>query len=216
MTGVFRQTFPSYVAHIPNSVSVIPLSFQRHRHRRCPGAGGGAPCRGEGAEPLPRGVCPAQGTAPRASRLCGGYKASPPFRLPRLSRMARFCARKGAFRYNDRVVMESQAGIFRCRRCGACCRVPGYVRVSDEDVVALAGLLGMTPEAFAEEHTELSPGRTGLVLKGRPEAPCRFLTAGNLCRVHAARPRQCRDYPARWRSADIEAVCRAARSEEWI
>lgn len=126
------------------------------------------------------------------------------------------CARKGVFRYNGRVVMESQVGVFRCRRCGACCRVPGYVRVSDEDVVALAGLLGMTPEAFAEEHTELSPGRTGLVLKGRPEAPCRFLTAENLCRVHAARPRQCRDYPARWRSADIEAVCRAARSEEWI
>lgn len=110
--------------------------------------------------------------------------------------------------------MESRAEDFRCRRCGACCRVPGIVRVSDEDVDALAAALGMSPEAFVERHADLAPGRTGLALKGEPEAPCRFLAEDNLCRVHAARPKQCRDYPARWRSADIEAVCPAARSKK--
>lgn len=124
------------------------------------------------------------------------------------------CTGGGVFAIMAPSFMESQAKEFRCRRCGACCRVPGYVRVSDEDVEALAEALGLTLEAFVERHTDLSPGRTGLVLKGAPEAPCRFLTEGNLCRVHAARPRQCRDYPARWRSSDIEAVCLAARSEK--
>ncbi len=108
--------------------------------------------------------------------------------------------------------MSLGSGSFTCKRCGACCRVPGYVRVTEADVLALAQALEMTPEAFVEVWTELSPGRTGLVIKSAPEAPCPFLTEDNLCRVHVARPQQCRDYPERWRSEDIEAVC-AARKE---
>ena len=107
--------------------------------------------------------------------------------------------------------MESGSTAFVCRRCGACCRVPGYVRVSEADVDRLAAALGMAPEAFVAAHTDLSPSRSGLVLKGAPTGACRFLTAENECRVHAARPQQCRDYPARWRSAEIEAVCAARR-----
>ncbi len=80
--------------------------------------------------------------------------------------------------------------------------------------MALAAHLGMSPEAFVEAYTELTPSRSGLRLKGDLEAPCLFLTEANLCRVHGARPQQCRDYPARWRSAEIEAVCQAWRNEE--
>ncbi len=109
------------------------------------------------------------------------------------------------------MVADSEMG-FACQRCGACCRVPGYVRVSEADVEALAGALGMSVEAFIEGYTVLSPSRTGLVLKGEPEGACMFLTEENLCRVHEARPQQCRDYPERWRSEDIEAVCLARRS----
>lgn len=106
------------------------------------------------------------------------------------------------------------AARFTCQRCGACCRVPGYVRVTDEDCEALAALLGVSVEAFIAEETDLAPARTGLVLKGEPNAPCRFLTAENLCRVHSAAPKQCRDYPTRWRSEAIEAVCAANRREQ--
>jgi Fe-S-cluster containining protein len=107
--------------------------------------------------------------------------------------------------------MELASDVFVCQRCGACCRVPGFVRLTDEDVDALAGALGLSVDAFIEAYTDLSPTRSGLVLKGEPNAPCRFLTAENLCQVHMARPQQCRDYPERWRSADIEAVCLAER-----
>lgn len=106
---------------------------------------------------------------------------------------------------------ETQVQDFVCKRCGACCRVPGYVRVTEADADALAAALGLPVEQFLAEYTELSPSRTGLVLKSPPEAPCLFLTETNLCRVHAARPQQCRDYPSRWRSAEIEAVCQAVR-----
>lgn len=101
---------------------------------------------------------------------------------------------------------------FVCQCCGACCRVPGVVRVSDIDIERLATYLGLTSEAFIADYTELSPSRTGLVLKGDHSAPCMFLTPENQCQVHFARPQQCRDYPERWRSDDIEAVCKAQRT----
>jgi Fe-S-cluster containining protein len=103
---------------------------------------------------------------------------------------------------------------FVCQRCGACCRVPGYVRLTDADIDALSAALGLTVADFIEQYTDLSPTRSGLVLKGETDAPCQFLTAENLCRVHMARPQQCRDYPERWRSADIEAVCLAEQSRQ--
>ena len=119
--------------------------------------------------------------------------------------------RKGGFFATLIRVMELSSDTFVCQRCGACCRVPGYVRLTDEDVDALAAALGLSVEAFIEAYTELSPTRSGLVLKGDTNAPCRFLTEDNLCQVHVARPQQCRDYPERWRSAEIEAVCLAER-----
>jgi Fe-S-cluster containining protein len=85
--------------------------------------------------------------------------------------------------------------------------------LTDADVDALAADLAMSVEAFIEAYTDLSPTRSGLVLKGETTAPCQFLTEDNLCRVHRARPQQCRDYPERWRSAEIEAVCAAARTQ---
>lgn len=88
--------------------------------------------------------------------------------------------------------------------------MPGVVRVDAEDVDRLADALGMTVEAFTATHTALAPGRTGLMLAGDPEGPCVFLGEDGLCKVHAARPRQCRDYPARWRSADIARVCQGS------
>lgn len=107
--------------------------------------------------------------------------------------------------------MEALRHDFICQRCGACCRVPGVVRVSDADIDRLAAFLGLSVEAFIADYTELSPSRTGLILKGEHAGPCRFLTVDNQCQVHTARPQQCRDYPERWRSDEIEAVCKAMR-----
>ncbi len=108
--------------------------------------------------------------------------------------------------------MGGEVTAFCCQRCGACCRVPGFVRITESDASALSAALGLSVEQFIADYTDLSPSRTGLVLKGDPQGACLFLTDENLCRVHQARPQQCRDYPERWRSEDIEAVCLARRS----
>lgn len=108
--------------------------------------------------------------------------------------------------------MEGCIKDFVCQQCGACCRVPGIVRLTDEDVDRLAHHLNLDVETFIETYTDLSPSRTGLILKGETMGPCLFLTEKNQCRVHKARPQQCRDYPERWRSDEIEAVCKAMRN----
>ena len=110
--------------------------------------------------------------------------------------------------------MDLQSEHFVCRRCGACCRAPGIVRLTDGDVDALAAALGLSPEAFVAEYAELAPGRSGLRLRGAPEAPCEFLAEDGLCRVHAARPRQCREFPARWKRDDLDSVCLGMRSAQ--
>ncbi len=107
--------------------------------------------------------------------------------------------------------MEVEKHPFVCQKCGACCRVPGIVRLTEEDITALAGELQLSEEAFIDAYTVLAPGRTGLALAGEIDGPCCFLTEDNLCRVHRTRPQQCRDYPERWRSETIEAVCKAVQ-----
>jgi RNA polymerase subunit RPABC4/transcription elongation factor Spt4 len=50
---------------------------------------------------------------------------------------------------------------YLCTRCGDCCRWPGYVRVADDEVAAIADHLGLPVEAFTADHTRLTHDRTG-------------------------------------------------------
>jgi len=76
---------------------------------------------------------------------------------------------------------------FVCRRCGACCRWPGSVLLEPADVAAAAAALARN--------------RAQLTLKEAPDGACEFLDAAGQCRIYAARPKQCRDFPRGWRVA---------------
>ncbi len=103
--------------------------------------------------------------------------------------------------------------VFVCHGCGACCRWPGIVRLTDEDVAALAAFLGTDEETFIRQSTALAPDRRSLILDMPAADPCRFLTPDNRCRVYPARPRQCRDFPNTWSApADYGLECRG----EWL
>lgn len=92
---------------------------------------------------------------------------------------------------------------FRCGRCGACCRWPGHVYLTGEDAASLARELRLPDREFADRYARLAPNRAGLVLALREDGACVFLE-GDLCAVHAARPKQCRDFPHAWR---VEGAC---------
>lgn len=90
---------------------------------------------------------------------------------------------------------------FVCRQCGACCRWPGSVLLEAEDAAAAAAALGMSTDDFIARHAVLARNRAQLTLKEAPDGACEFLQADGRCRIYAARPRQCRDFPHGWRVA---------------
>ena len=97
---------------------------------------------------------------------------------------------------------------YECQRCTACCRWPGQVKISNEEVTAMANFLGMTEEAFVEQYARLRMFRWGLALQEKPNGECIFLN-GMDCRVQSVKPQQCRDFPNKWNFPGWQAECQA-------
>ena len=84
---------------------------------------------------------------------------------------------------------------FTCTRCGNCCTGDsGTVRVSDDEIEALASLLELDRDEFRALYTRgLRGGAVSLVEKRNND--CVFWDRSTGCTVYAARPRQCRTWP---------------------
>ena len=110
--------------------------------------------------------------------------------------------------------MSYQTGRYRCTGCGACCRWPGYVRVNQNEVDRIAAYLDLSPREFIDRYTEVTDDRRGLSLVEAEDGSCIFLTPDNRCRIHAQKPRQCRDFPNRWNFPGFRTYCRARDTRE--
>jgi hypothetical protein len=98
---------------------------------------------------------------------------------------------------------------FVCARCGACCRWPGYVRLTADEPGSLAAFLGLAVEEFVDQYTRLTADRHGLSLIETASGACCFLAADQSCRIHPVKPRQCRTFPAQWDvPPELKARCR--------
>lgn len=93
-----------------------------------------------------------------------------------------------------------------CQRCAACCRWPGWVRVSAEEIARIAAFLGLSEREFIARHTRLHPDRRGLALLEQANGECEFLD-GRDCRIQSVKPQQCRDFPNVWNHPDGEPRC---------
>jgi len=101
---------------------------------------------------------------------------------------------------------------FVCKRCGRCCTGEGFVNVTEEECRGIAGFLHLSLEAFLATHTVGVEGYPRSLLDAKEEdLPCIFLQRDpdglSSCRIHQAKPRQCRDFPVRWRRADAKEWC---------
>lgn len=94
---------------------------------------------------------------------------------------------------------------FKCEQCGHCCLQSGWVYLEDGEPEAMAALLGMDVYEFVNEFCELVDRRK-LVLKKHPDEACIFFGEKG-CRVHSAKPRQCRDFPVGWRTPNSFHYC---------
>lgn len=101
---------------------------------------------------------------------------------------------------------------YQCQRCTNCCRWPGFVRVNEQEIVALAAHLGLSEHDFIQEYTRLRPQRDGLALTDKGDGECVFLD-GRDCRVQAVKPGQCRGFPNTWNFPGWREVCQATPVE---
>jgi Fe-S-cluster containining protein len=97
---------------------------------------------------------------------------------------------------------------YECQRCGACCRWPGEVCVSDPEIARLAGHLRLTEQEFIEQYTRVHFLRRGLSLLEKPNGEC-ILLDGKDCRVHPVKPDQCRSFPRDWKNFLYQDLCQA-------
>ncbi len=97
---------------------------------------------------------------------------------------------------------------YQCQRCGACCRWPGFVRITETEIPRIAAHLGLSEDAFIQRFTRLTPQRNGLALIDSPGGACFFLD-GNTCRLQAAKPAQCEGFPNTWNTPGWEKTCQA-------
>jgi hypothetical protein len=101
---------------------------------------------------------------------------------------------------------------FRCARCGACCRVPGYVALEAGEPEAIAAFLGLDIYAFTERYTTLTLNRRDLSLIEKENGYCIFLQDDNTCLIQSVKPAQCKGFPFLWRSKRLESECAALRA----
>ena len=104
---------------------------------------------------------------------------------------------------------------FRCRRCGACCKWEGPVRVSEEEIRKIAGFLNMDVREFINTRTVLTSDRRGLSLMEKPDGICFYYDdTAKCCRINPVKPRQCSDFPAKWNFPGWETLCEGGR--KWL
>lgn len=102
---------------------------------------------------------------------------------------------------------RSDVSAFRCRRCGACCRIEGFVRLTDADVGAMAAHLGVGEDDFIGRFADIAADRRSLVLKDRADGACVMLGDDNRCRVYPVRPKMCRTFPYEWINVNSYGYC---------
>lgn len=105
--------------------------------------------------------------------------------------------------------MKETQVFYQCQRCGNCCKWPGRVRITAEDLDKIALYLKSTPEEISEKFTDLDPSRKFLILKNKKNGECIFLEGSNTCLVQRAKPLQCTGFPNQWNFPGWREVCEA-------
>ncbi|MEJ7604699.1 MAG: YkgJ family cysteine cluster protein [Bryobacteraceae bacterium] len=76
--------------------------------------------------------------------------------------------------------------------CTNCCRVQGFVYLTEDDLLRASKYTGLTPEAFEARFVYRT--RHMLRLRKPASSQCHFLRESG-CSIHPAKPTQCRTFP---------------------
>jgi Fe-S-cluster containining protein len=82
---------------------------------------------------------------------------------------------------------------FECQSSGHCCKAPGFVYVTTQDISNMAHTLGMSVQSFRSFFVRKHNG-WDVVASPYFQSDC-FLNNQNKCKVYEARPTACQTYP---------------------
>ncbi|MEQ1750411.1 MAG: YkgJ family cysteine cluster protein [Prosthecobacter sp.] len=105
--------------------------------------------------------------------------------------------------------LDTPQPYYQCVRCGNCCRWPGDVNVTDDEVTTIAAFLGREEQEFIETSTRLNANRTGLSIIDKPNGECLFLEGLNTCLIQSVKPAQCSGFPNVWNFTGWRDKCEA-------
>ena len=97
---------------------------------------------------------------------------------------------------------------YECQRCTACCRWPGQVKLSEDEITRIAAFLEQDENTFIQQFTRLNQSRKGLALQDQSNGSCIFLE-DDKCSIQSVKPQQCRDFPNLWNFPGFEKTCKA-------
>lgn len=110
---------------------------------------------------------------------------------------------------------NNKTTVFKCVRCGNCCRWSGYVRLKELEINLIADHLGMEVQEFIDKYTRLTSDRRGLSLIENPDGSCIFhIDDPSGCEINEVKPIQCRNFPFLWYFPGWEKECKGAENEE--
>jgi uncharacterized protein len=82
---------------------------------------------------------------------------------------------------------------FKCQGSGNCCRIEGYVTITEPELQTLATMSQLTPVEFKQKYVVTENGWM-YIATPRHRSLC-FLTQDNRCSHYEGRPKACRSYP---------------------
>jgi Fe-S-cluster containining protein len=118
------------------------------------------------------------------------------------------------FLMEETSLLDKRPTRYLCQRCGNCCRWPGDVRVTEEEVVAIARFMGLSVEEFVQGHTRLNANRTGLSIMEKEDGACFFLAGRNECLIQPVKPVQCSGFPNDWNFPGWREQCEAIEMKD--
>lgn len=103
---------------------------------------------------------------------------------------------------------------FECHRCGNCCTGDGDVTLTRPDIHRISDFLKMSEFDFLQTYTRKADGRSILIDQPGPEMACIFLIREGEggCRIHPVKPKQCVDFPRKWREEESWQTCAGLRA----
>lgn len=100
---------------------------------------------------------------------------------------------------------------FECQRgCTQCCEQEGFVYLTEEDLVRIAGYLGLQPVEFERQYVYRTKNK--LRLRTPRHGRCHFLADGG-CSIHEVKPLQCSTFPF-W-SGLVDSKREWAKTAKW-